>query len=161
MQTRLADERPVFSQLSTTEAHSILARNHVGRLAYVVRGHIDIEPVHYVASQSWIYVRSAQGTKLKAFEHRPFAAFEVDEVDDTFDWRSVVAHGTIYVMSEPRSHSEHADLDRALRTMRTFIPETMTRDDPTPLRQTIYGMHIDDLSGRKAVRRAPHRESRS
>lgn len=131
MNARGAYTRPVFSHLSDAEARALLARNHVGRLAYVVNDHVDIEPVHYVASESWIYVRSARGTKLDAFEHRPYVAFEVDEVDGTFDWRSVVARGTIYVMSEPRSRVDvelrHAAVE--VRGLTTRVATTQARLD--------------------------------
>ena len=142
--------RPVFSELTAAESRAVLRRNHVGRLCFLNRGVVDVQPVHYVLGDGWIFVRSALGSKLEAFAHYPYVAFEVDEVDDTFDWRSVVAHGTIYFLDESRGRIERQALDRALRALRSFIPETLSRGDPTPFRETVYGIHIDTLSGRMA-----------
>ena len=152
MPTRKA-RKPVFSALSDDECRAVLDRNHVGRLAFLNHGVVDIEPVHYIAADSWIFVRSADGAKLHAFAHNPYVAFEVDEIDATFDWRSVVAHGTIYVMSEHGDSAEREDFELALDALRSFIPETLTEGDPTPFRNTIYGLHMDRVAGRMAEQR--------
>jgi nitroimidazol reductase NimA-like FMN-containing flavoprotein (pyridoxamine 5'-phosphate oxidase superfamily) len=39
---------PRFRSLDRGEIDEILARNHVGRLAYAWKNHVDIEPLHYV-----------------------------------------------------------------------------------------------------------------
>ena len=131
----------------------MLRRNHVGRLAFMNRANVDIEPVHYVATGTWIFVRSADGAKLDAIAHNPYVAFEVDEVDAMFDWRSVVVRGTIYLMSKDGNPVDREDFARALAALRSFLPETFTGDDPTPFRQTIYGVHIDRITGRAAESR--------
>lgn len=145
--------KPVFAALTADECGEVLGRNHVGRLAFLSEGIVDIEPVHYIAADSWIFVRSAEGAKLEAFAHNPYVAFEVDEVHGTFDWRSVVAHGTIYLMSERGDRADRSDFELALDALRSFIPETLTDDDPTPFRNTIYGLHVDKLAGRCAEQR--------
>jgi nitroimidazol reductase NimA-like FMN-containing flavoprotein (pyridoxamine 5'-phosphate oxidase superfamily) len=37
-----------FRALDQAEIESLLARNHVGRLAFTFHDHVDIEPVSYV-----------------------------------------------------------------------------------------------------------------
>lgn len=148
--------KPVFLALTDEECRAVLGRNHVGRLAFINHGVVDIEPVHYIVGDSWIFVRSAEGAKLHAFAHNPYVAFEVDEVDGTFDWRSVVAHGTIYLMSEHGDRADRSDFEHALDALRSFIPETLTEDDPTPFRNTIYGLHVDKVAGRGAEQRKRH-----
>jgi nitroimidazol reductase NimA-like FMN-containing flavoprotein (pyridoxamine 5'-phosphate oxidase superfamily) len=122
----------------------------VGRVAFIVDSIVDIEPVSYAASGSWIFIRSAEGTKLEAFAHHPYVAFEVDEIDGPFDWRSVVAHGTIYWMAETTQPVDRLEFQRALQALRSFAPQTLTGSDPTPFRRTIYGIHVDRLDGRRA-----------
>ncbi len=141
---------PVFSALSDAESRAVMDRNHVGRLCFLNWGVVDVEPIHYVQNEGWIFLRSASGTKLEAFAHAPYVAFEVDEIEATFDWRSVVAHGTIYPLATNGAPIERRAFDRAVRELRKFIPETLTHEDPTPFRQTVYGIHIDALTGRMA-----------
>jgi len=142
--------RPVFSTLSDEEAWAVLSRNHLGRLAFMNANRVDIEPVSYVASDSWLFMRSAGGAKLDALAHSPYVAFEVDEVKSAFDWRSVVARGTIYVMSDDGHHVDQAIFERAVEALRTYQPHALRDDDPTPARRTVYGLHVDLLAGRKA-----------
>ena len=149
MQTS-ALQHPILSELTPGECAAMLGRNHVGRLAFTSGAEIDIEPVHYVRDRDWLFMRSAAGSKLTALAHAPFAAFEVDEIYGAFDWRSVVAHGTIYRMRARGSPVDRAAFDRALRALKSFVPETLTEDDPTPLRRTVYGLHVDRVSGRAA-----------
>lgn len=156
----MKQRQPVFTALTPDECQTVLARNHVGRLAFVTKNMVDIEPVHYAAADSWLFVRSAGGSKLEALAHNPFVAFEVDEIEGTFDWRSVVARGTIYVVSEIESRIGRAELDHAVTALRTFVPETLARDDPTPFRTTVYGVHVDQLTGRRAEQRTA-RKSRA
>src|SRR5215216_3329954 len=81
--------------LTTADCHELLERNHIGRLAFTHAGGIDIEPLGYAFNGTWLFMRSAYGSKLEALAHNPFVAFQVDEVKGPFDWRSVVVHGTI------------------------------------------------------------------
>jgi uncharacterized protein len=148
--------QPVFAALSDDECWALLTRNHVGRLAFFNDKVVDIEPVHYVAANnSWLFVRSAEGTKMEMFEHHPYVAFEVDEIDATFDWRSVVAHGTVYLMSEDSVRADRVVFDRALRSLRSFVPTTLTKGDPTPFRRQVYGIHVDRVTGRVAEQLGP------
>lgn len=149
---------PSFRDLTGAEAEELLRRHHVGRLAFLRDGAVDIEPIHYVFNDGWVFGRTGQGTKFESVEHRPWVAFEVDEVRALFDWRSVVVHGTIYVLSEEGAPLEREEFARALDLLRTLVPEALTADDPTPARTIVFGLHVDRMSGRaaemQAVRRA-------
>jgi nitroimidazol reductase NimA-like FMN-containing flavoprotein (pyridoxamine 5'-phosphate oxidase superfamily) len=112
---------------------------------------VDIEPVSYVAEGSWLFMRSAGGSKLDALAHTPYVAFEVDEVNSPLDWRSVVARGTIYWMADDGRYVDEATVDRAVEALRSFQPHALRDQDPTPFRRTVCGLHNDLLTGRKAA----------
>jgi len=143
--------KPVFSTLTDDEAWAVLSRNHLGRLAFMNANRVDIEPVSYVAADAWLFMRSADGAKLEALAHSPYVAFEVDEVKSPFDWRSVVVRGTIYLMSDDERHVDQATVDRAVEALRSFQPRALRDEDPTPFRRTVYGLHVDLLTGRKGA----------
>lgn len=147
MPTRIG---PKFSLLSESAAQALLSRNHVGRLAFLNHGVVDIEPVNYVADDAWLFVRSGRGTKLDVFAHHPFVAFEVDEIKSDVDWQSVVAHGTVYLMSDDSIGVDRKVYDRAVHALRTYTPDALTDADPVPFRNEVYGIHINSLSGRQA-----------
>jgi nitroimidazol reductase NimA-like FMN-containing flavoprotein (pyridoxamine 5'-phosphate oxidase superfamily) len=144
---------PSFFVLNTKDCARILKRNHVGRLAFRNGPAVDIEPLGYVWREPWLFMRSAYGAKLEALAHDPFVAFEVDEVDGPFDWRSVVVHGTIYMIPADSGPVEREQFRRAMRALRRAMPETLTDDDPVPERQIVYGLHADRIDGRMAQSR--------
>ncbi|MEX2177228.1 MAG: pyridoxamine 5'-phosphate oxidase family protein [Gemmatimonadaceae bacterium] len=141
---------PQFLILTSSDCQDVLDRNHVGRLAFINQRTVDIEPIGYVARGNWLFFRSAYGSKLEALAHNPFVAFEVDEVKGPFDWRSVVVHGTIYMLPADGAPIERREFERALAALRRVVPETLMPSDPTPARENVYGLHIDHVSGRMA-----------
>ena len=139
---------PDFHTLEAGEANELLARGHVGRIAYSLHDRIDIEPIHYVFDGGWIFGRTSMGTKLSHLAHHPWCAFEVDEVRDTFHWKSVVVKGSLHLL-DPETGSD--TYLRALGLLRDLIPGTFTPDDPTPQRTVIFGIHVDEVTGRAAL----------
>lgn len=152
---------PAFSILTPVECADLLARNHVGRLAFRTERAVDVEPIGYVARENWLYMRSAWGTKLEAVARIPYVAFEVDEVEGPYDWRSVVAHGTIYVFSAAGSPDQQRQFRAGVEALRSVIPNTLTPTDSVPERQTVYGLHVDRLEGRKAESRLQRKPERA
>lgn len=145
-----AGDDPRFSDLSPDDATALLARNHVGRIAFSHGNRVDIEPIGYAYHEGWLFGRTSPGTKLTALGHRPWVAFEVDEVDGPLDWRSVVAHGSFRVL-EPGGSEYDAELyARAVRMLRAMDPAMGTADDAVPFRTAIFGVHLDEISGRQA-----------
>ena len=141
---------PAFFILTSAACAKVLARNRVGRLAYRSGESVDIQPVGYVANGSWLFMRSAHGAKLEAIAHNPFVAFEVDEIEGPFDWRSVVAHGTVYMLPADGAPIERRQFLRAVKALQSAMPSALTPDDPVPERQILYGLHIARLDGRRA-----------
>lgn len=141
---------PQIRALEPDEIEAILARNHVGRMAYGRGGRIDIEPIHYVYADGWIYGRTSPGAKLEAtgFSWWP-VAFEVDEVDALFRWRSVVVHGGFYTLMADGADWERAEWRRALETLRRLLPETLTAQDPTPFRDVLFRIAVQEATGRQ------------
>jgi uncharacterized protein len=153
-------KRPEFLIMTAADATRVLRRNHVGRLAYRNVRSVDIQPVGYVAAGQWLFMRSAYGSKLEAITHHPFVAFEVDEIDGPFDWRSVVVHGTIYLLPAKGAPIEQNEFRRAAAALRRAMPGAFTPDDPVPERQTVYGLHIDRVDGRLARSRPSRKPAR-
>jgi nitroimidazol reductase NimA-like FMN-containing flavoprotein (pyridoxamine 5'-phosphate oxidase superfamily) len=143
---------PEFLILTTADCRRVLARNHLGRLAFFNGKSVDIEPIGFALKGEWLYARSAYGTKIESLSRRPFVALEVDEVLGPFDWRSVVVHGTIYELPLDGSDAERRERSRAVNAIKAAMPGAFTGHDPTPERQIVYGLHIDKLDGRMARR---------
>lgn len=142
--------RPHFRELTPKECVALLERHHVGRLAFSRKDRVDIEPIHYVHDDGWLYGRTQPGTKLEVVTHNRWVSFEVDEVDAIFDWRSVVVKGGFYLLRKDGSEQEREIYDRGVRILRRLVPETLTPDDPLPERAIVFRIHVDEMFGRAA-----------
>lgn len=144
--------RPRFRDLDRSEIDQLLARNRVGRLAYSHEGEVDVQPIHYVYDDGWIYGRTSEGTKLQAMGHHWWpVAFEVDEVEEVFRWRSVVVKGGFYPIPNGGASWERETWLRARHLMRRVVPETFRDDDPTPERTVLFRIAVQEVTGREAV----------
>lgn len=146
-----APEPPNIRPMSRAEIDTLLARNCVGRMAYARGSHIDIEPLHYVYANGWLYGRTSPGRKLDvaAREWWP-VAFEVDEVDDVLRWRSAVVHGGFYTLDPEGAAWEREEARRAVDLLRSIVPEAFTELDPTPGRNVLFRIAVQEVTGRVA-----------
>lgn len=144
--------QPRIRRLDKEECGAILARNHVGRLAYASKNHVDIQPLHYVYDGQWLYGRTSPGTKLDVTGDQWWpVAFEVDEVQGIFQWRSVVVHGGFYAIDEDGSEWQETAFNKGVDLLRELIPETFTPGDPVPFRTVLFRIAVQEMTGREAT----------
>jgi hypothetical protein len=142
---------PIFRDLDAGECLALLARHNVGRLALAHKDRVEIFPIHFVHDDGWLYGRTAAGNKLEMATHNRWVAFEVDEIEALFSWRSVVVKGGLYLLRADGSEQERALYDRGIKLLRRLVPETMTPNDPLPDRAILFRIQVDELSGRAAA----------
>jgi len=140
----------LFRELERTEIEEILLRNNVGRLAFSFHDRVDIQPIHYVYERGWLYGRTSEGDKINSLTHNQWVAFEVDEVTDVFDWKSIVIHGSFWIL-HPRG-SPHAEelWAKAAELVNRIVPGALTETDPVGFRQTLFRIAVSDVRGREA-----------
>ena len=141
----------VFQVLNRAECDAVLLGQSVGRLAFAFRDRVDIEPIHFVYQDGNVYGRTQFGTKATVLAHHPWVAFEVDEVRALFDWDSVVVHGRIE-FPDPEGPPPQRELyTKAVAAFRTLVPAAFTDDDPTPARELVFVVTVQEISGRTAT----------
>jgi nitroimidazol reductase NimA-like FMN-containing flavoprotein (pyridoxamine 5'-phosphate oxidase superfamily) len=145
--------------LSQRECAALLARNHVGRLAFAFHDRVDIQPLHYVYEAGWLYGRTSEGAKLATLAHNQWVAFEVDEVRGLLDWASVVVHGSFHRLDPDATGREQLAAGHAAALLRALLPGTLTTDDPVPFRTVLFRIAVGDMTGRLAVSAPPTAES--
>jgi nitroimidazol reductase NimA-like FMN-containing flavoprotein (pyridoxamine 5'-phosphate oxidase superfamily) len=145
---------PSFRELTRAECEEMLKRNNVGRIAFSFHDRVDLEPVNYVFSDEWVHGRTSPGTKLSTLLHHPWVAFEIDEVQGLHDWQSVIVHGVVYIPDPNGSPSDQAAYETSLDLIRHLVPQALDRADPTPWREVIFRIHLDEVTGRASATRA-------
>ena len=155
-----APDRPAVSRrpprivtMTPDACRALLMRHHVGRMAFSFHDRVDIAPIHYVFSDGWVFARTSHGAKMEVLAHAPWVAFEVDEIDGVFDWRSVVAHGTVHTMEREGNASDREHWASGIELLRQVVPETGTADDPVPYRSLVFGIYVHSVTGRASSTR--------
>lgn len=143
-------KRVAIRELARDESEALLAKHHVGRLGISFHDRVRVELANYVYSEGWIYARTELGADLTTMRHHPWAAFEVDEIEGIYDWRTVEVLGTIELLATAGPFGDSSAFENAVRLMRTVVPAILTSDDPVPERVQLLRIHLDELIGREA-----------
>jgi uncharacterized protein len=147
-----------IEEMGSTEMHELLRQVNYGHLGCSRDGHSYVVPIHYAHHQDDFYFFTTEGMKTEYISANPEVCLQVEEVQDQFNWRSVIVTGKAELLSSQQ------DTERAL--------EYITRVNPTltpalnkmwidawgrASKVAIYRIQPDTISGRKTL---PKGESR-
>jgi uncharacterized protein len=132
--------------LTEADARKLIAGGKIGRLGCVDNGEPYVVPINYVFEEGSIYSHSLPGRKIEALRAHPRACLQVDEIDDDFNWRSVIAYGDfeeIAVQSERRSI-----LSKLLARFPLLTPvESVMAQDTSAPDSVVFRLRIDRITG--------------
>lgn len=147
-----------FRELPRDEIEEMLLRNKVGRLAFSFHDRVDVQPIHYIYERGWLYGRTSEGNKIGSLTQNQWVAFEIDEVNDVFDWRSIVIHGSFWILHPRGSPRAEEVWAKAAELVSKIVPGAMTQNDPVGFRQTLFRIAVSDVRGREAKMKPPRRD---
>lgn len=131
-------------KLEQAEAIAILGRQSLGRLGCIADGEAYVVPVNYFFDGDDIYIHSLPGKKIDALRIHGRACLQVDEIQNSFEWRSVIAYG---------DYDEITDEHLRIRTMSELfkrLPEmTPVESKMTPERKDsiVFRLRVDRITG--------------
>jgi uncharacterized protein len=134
-------------RLSPDECVSLLERRQVGRLAYTLRDRVDIRPLGYVHRDGWLFGRTEAGEKTETLLRNRWVAFQVDEVEDPWNWSSVVVHGAFHHLLPGATGEEERVREQAMAALGETFPGIFSARDPASHRNIVFGISVQDLSG--------------
>lgn len=142
-------------ELDSDGMKALLARHHVGRMAYSVHDRVSIQLLAYIYSDDWIYARMEAGPELIAVLHNKWVAFEADEVDGLYDWRTVTVHGVVQFLRDGHTAKESEEFAAAVKLIQSVVPSVLTPADPMPSRVQLFRIHVDSIAGTDSRSNAP------
>ena len=136
----------MLQQMSEREAAEVLGRNRVARLGCVVGGYPYVVPVGYIYDGRNAYSHSLPGQKITALRKDPRACLQVDEIEDDWNWRSVLAFGDYEEITgeEERAHI----LNDLLATFPQLTPvESVISQGADAPRVIVFRVRVRGISG--------------
>jgi uncharacterized protein len=137
--------------LAEEECRELLKRNHLGRIAFSFQDRVDLQPIFYVFDGEWIFGRTSPGEKLSTLQHNRWLAFQVDEIQDLWNWNSVVVRGAFHELSPDGTGEQREVHRRAVEALEGALAEAFTDRDPGAFRSVLFGISPAEITGRSAV----------
>jgi nitroimidazol reductase NimA-like FMN-containing flavoprotein (pyridoxamine 5'-phosphate oxidase superfamily) len=147
----------MIGRLSHDEIEELLLCHVMGRLGCNDGQKMYVVPINYVYDGRYIIAHSLVGMKIEMMRRNPNVCFEVDEVKDFTNWKSVIAWGEYQELVAERERYAAMKLfvDRMLRMKisETAIPPELSEQrvhprSPGNIRPVIYRILLSEKTGR-------------
>jgi uncharacterized protein len=128
------------------EARALLGACRIGRLGCIDNGEPYVVPINYVFEDESIYSHSLPGQKIEALRANPRACLQVDEIENDFSWRSVIAFGDFEEIRVPTDR--RAILSKLLARFPLLTPvESVMAQDAAAPDSVVFRIRIDRITG--------------
>ena len=136
----------MIKDMSQDKARELLRRGTLGRLACIADGEPYVVPVNYVFDGEGVLIHSLPGRKVTAMRANPRVCLQVDEIEDEFDWKSVIAFGSYEEIkgAEERGRAMNQLLARFPKL--TPVESYLAGDAGTPA-PVVFRIRVDKISG--------------
>ncbi|WP_437631168.1 universal stress protein [Sorangium sp. So ce854] len=133
-------EAPAAGVLSAERIEALLERSAFGRLGCHAQGRTYVVPMTYAYEKGRLYLRSAEGTKVRMMRENPEVCFQVDHIQSLADWESVIVFG-VFRELQPQEAVE------GLQRIRDRLAALLADEDAWPRPSEIPA---DDRFGHRA-----------
>lgn len=83
----------MLGTLTRSQIDAVLHASTIGRIGVSADGKTYVVPVTYVYDGDSVYGHSVLGQKIEMMRKAPNVCFEVDDISDMANWKSVIAYG--------------------------------------------------------------------
>lgn len=135
-------------EIGKQETESLIAEKNFGHLGCVLEtGEPYIVPVNYLFKDNCFYIHSAPGLKINSLRANTKACMQVDEITQSFEWRSAVAQGEFEeIKDEAEKHEVIQELAGKLKELTPV--EAIHHAEGIPIDVILFRIRINKLSGR-------------
>jgi uncharacterized protein len=88
--------------LTDAQIDILLRKQIVGRLGFIADKTVHIVPISYVYDGNNIYAHTYEGEKINAMRSNPEVCFEIDDLREMANWKSVITWGSFEEIKEPQ-----------------------------------------------------------
>ena len=147
----------MIRQLSPIEIDDLLRKQIVGRIGCSYENEVYIIPMSYAYDDDYVYCHSYEGKKMEMMRKNPKVCFQVDEMKDMGNWKSVIAWGEYQELTDSREKQIAMKLfvERTLSlkiSETAILPETsferLHPRSPGVIKPIIYRIILKEKTGR-------------
>jgi len=84
----------MLGELNDSEVESVLHNQVIGRIGCSNQDNMFVVPITYAYDGTYIYCHSKEGMKIEMMRNNRSVCFEVDQITDMTNWKSVILWGT-------------------------------------------------------------------
>jgi nitroimidazol reductase NimA-like FMN-containing flavoprotein (pyridoxamine 5'-phosphate oxidase superfamily) len=147
----------MLGKLTDSEMEEVLHEEKIGRIGCTDGFKPYVVPVTYVYDGKFIFARSTEGLKVQMMRKNPKVCFEVEEIRDHTNWRTVIAWGLFEEIADSieRNNAIQLFVDRTIKmkiSSTAHSPETTPERErphqPGSVNPIIYRIRILEKTGR-------------
>jgi uncharacterized protein len=147
----------MIGRLTHEQIEEVLRENVVGRIGCSEGKKIYVVPVNYIYDGKHIIAHSVMGMKIEMMRKNPQVCFEVDEMKNFTNWKSVIVWGEYQELHDERDryYAMKLFVDRTIRMKisETAIPPEISEQrvhprSPGNIKPIVYRIVISESTGR-------------
>lgn len=145
----------MLGKLDGGQIEAVITNNFIGRLGCHAFGKTYVVPISYAYDGQFIYMRTFEGLKIKMMRKNPKVCFQIDEMDNTANWKSVVTWGTFEELEDEKERNKGLQklIDRMLpeiasETVKLSPQWPFPTRDFTKIKGIIFRIRLTEKTGR-------------
>lgn len=134
---------------------NLLKTQIVGRIGCYSDGETYVVPISYAYDGSYIYCHTHEGKKAAMMRKNPNVCFEIDELKDMANWKSVIVQGVFEELKE--KHERNVAMQTLLGRYLPIMSSVTTHlgehwpfqpDDTTEIKGLVFRIKVIQKTGR-------------
>jgi nitroimidazol reductase NimA-like FMN-containing flavoprotein (pyridoxamine 5'-phosphate oxidase superfamily) len=145
----------MLGTLDRQQEEDLLKTQTVGRIACYADGETYVVPISYAYDGTYIYCHTHEGKKSTMMRKNPKVCFEVDEMKDMANWKSVIVQGMFEELKD--HHERNMAMQTLLNRYLPIISSVTTHlgehwpfhpDDTAEIKGLVFRIAVKEKSGR-------------
>lgn len=145
----------MLGNLQPQQVEEVLKNQLVGRIGCSLNGETYIVPISYAYDGNYIYCHTNEGKKTNIMRKNPRVCFQVDEMKDMANWKSVIVQGEFeeLTLKDDRNAAMQTLLNRylpVLSSVTTHFGEhwPFHPEDVTNIKGVVFRIVVVEKTGR-------------
>lgn len=145
----------MIGELTYIEIEEVLQDQVIGRIGCCSGGTTYIVPVSYAYNDPYVYIFSLEGKKVDIMRKNPEVCFEVDEIQNIQNWKSVLVWGTFEELKGTLERQKAWKIlaDRSLPLLSAETTDlshqpSLANDDVNEIEGIFYRIELKEKTGR-------------